>query len=256
MAIREFMPERLCGLWDRLPPAQPVASDSMWFEAWEQNQGMAVYRTMLPTGSETTFTFEHLNDYGQVYLGGTRLATIDRRLGEKKTVAIPAREKPAALEVLVEGMGHINFNIAMETDRKGLFGEMTLGDTCLDQWSVSPLPQSAVDIELSNNMPHLSERPGSYFRAAFNIESSPADTFLDMSKYEKGVVWVNGHNLGRYWSVGPQLRLYCPAPWLKRGRNIIDIIDLELTLPRPIRGCLKRNYDMNNSVTRNANNQW
>jgi hypothetical protein len=256
MVIQELMPERLCGLWDLFPPFQPVASDSMWFEAWEQNQGLAVYRTILPAGSETSFTFEHLNDYGQVYLDGTRLATIDRRLGEKKEVAIPARDEPAALEILVEGMGHINFNIAMETDSKGLFGKMSLGGTLLDQWHVLPLSLSTVDFERPRNMPDLPERPGSHFRATFTLESSPADTFLDMSKYDKGMVWVNGHNLGRYWSVGPQLRLYCPAPWLKKARNVVDIIDLELTLPRPIRGCEKRNYDMTNSVTHNANNEW
>jgi beta-galactosidase GanA len=155
-----------------------------------------------------------------------------------------------------EGMGHINFNIAMESDRKGLFGDMTLGDTRLNQWTVSPLPLSAADVVETKNASDPSERPGSHFRATFTVESSPADTFLDMSKYDKGMVWVNGHNLGRYWSVGPQLRLYCPGVWLKKGKNIVDIIDLELVAPRPIRGCEQRNYDMKNAATRNANNEW
>ena len=84
-----------------------------------------------------------------------------------------------------------------------------------------------------------------------------------MSKWGKGVVYVNGHNLGRYWSqtidgkpVGPQLRLYCPAPFLKRGKNVIDVVELELSEPRPIRGCKERNYDMNGVKTKNLNNQW
>lgn len=62
--------------------------------------------------------------------------------------------------------------------------------------------------------------------------------------------------LGRYWSVGPQFRLYCPASWLKQGVNVIDILDLELTEPRPVRGCVERNYDLKNAATRNANNEW
>ena len=86
-------------------------------------------------------------------------------------------------------------------------------------------------------------RPLSLFRGTFILEFNPADTFLDMSKYEKGMVWVNGHNLGRYWSIGPQLRLYCPAPYLKTGDNVLDIVDLELTVPRQVRGCDERNYD-------------
>ena len=68
-----------------------------------------------------------------------------------------------------------------------------------------------------------------------------ADTFLDMSKWKKGVVWVNGHNLGRYWSIGPQQRLYCPAPWLKKGENFVVILDMDLTEPQPIDGKPNRN---------------
>jgi beta-galactosidase len=56
--------------------------------------------------------------------------------------------------------------------------------------------------------------------------SAVADTYLDMSKWGKGVVWVNGHNLGKYWSIGPQQTLYLPAEWLKHGKN--DIVVLEL----------------------------
>lgn len=63
-----------------------------------------------------------------------------------------------------------------------------------------------------------------------------ADTFLDLSQWKKGVVWVNGHNLGRFWHIGPQQRLYCPAPWLKAGNNEIVVLDLQQTTPAPIAG--------------------
>src|SRR5258705_217331 len=52
------------------------------------------------------------------------------------------------------------------------------------------------------------------------------DTVFDISNYSKGFVFVNGHNLGRYWNIGPQQRLYCPAGWLKKGRNEIIVFDL------------------------------
>jgi hypothetical protein len=256
MKLPEILPERISGLWNLFPSAEAVPADAMWFEAWEQNQGMAIYRTILPAGPEMMFTFENLSDYGQFYLDGKRIATFDRRLGADRSVTIPAREKPTTFEILVEAMGHINFNIAMESDRKGLFGAMKLGNKCLDQWSVSPLALFTAPVAAVKKSFESSVRSGSHFRAIFSIESNPADTFLDMSKFEKGVVWVNGHNLGRYWSIGPQLRLYCPASWLKRGENIVDIIDLELAAPRLIRGCEERNYDMKNAATRNANNTW
>jgi hypothetical protein len=256
MEIADFTPKRLAGLWDLLPPGRSIKPEVMWFEAWEQNQGMAGYRCDVPAGPAGKFTFEHLNDYGQIYLDGKRLATVDRRKGNPKSVDIPAREKPAILEILVEGMGHINFSIAMESDRKGLFGKMKLDGVELDNWKVFPLPLHSEAVARASAVKSPSARPGSQFRGQFTLTEKPADTFLDMSKYEKGTVWVNGHNLGRYWSVGPQLRLYCPASWLRQGVNVVDIVDLELVEPRPLRGCVERNYDMKNAATRNANNEW
>ena len=50
------------------------------------------------------------------------------------------------------------------------------------------------------------------------------DTYLDMSAYGKGYLWVNGHLLGRYWNIGPQQRLYCPGVWMKKGTNTVHIL--------------------------------
>jgi beta-galactosidase len=60
------------------------------------------------------------------------------------------------------------------------------------------------------------------------------DTYVDMTAWTKGVVWVNGHNLGRYWTIGPQHRLYCPAPWLRQGKNEVMVFDLHQTEAAPI----------------------
>jgi len=256
MEIKQFTPIKIAGIWDRFPNPKPLANNAMWFEAWEQNQGLAVYTTTIPAGEATTFTYKHLNDYGQVYLDGKLIKTIIRHKGGKKCVQIPKRTKPTKLEILVEGMGHINFSIAMETDRKGLYGNLKLGNTPLNNWKISPLPLNSKNITTAPKINTPSKRQGSHFRATINIKTTPKDTFFDMSKQGKGFVWVNGHNLGRYWNIGPQLRLYCPASWLKKGKNIIDIIDLEQNTPRPIRGCKTRNYNMKNKKTRNADNVW
>ncbi len=78
-------------------------------------------------------------------------------------------------------------------------------------------------------------RPSLFFRGTFDLDK-PADTFIDMTGYRKGVVWVNGHNLGRYWEIGPQTRLYAPAPFLKAGRNEVVVFDLLKTEATPLRG--------------------
>jgi beta-galactosidase GanA len=74
-----------------------------------------------------------------------------------------------------------------------------------------------------------------FFRGTFRLDRA-ADTFIDMTGYRKGIVWVNGHDLGRYWDIGPQTRLYCPAPWLKAGENVVMVFDLHQTQALPLRG--------------------
>jgi len=79
------------------------------------------------------------------------------------------------------------------------------------------------------------DRPGNFFRGRFDL-GTVGDTYLDLSGWAKGVVWVNGHNLGRYWEIGPQKRLYCPAPFLLKGRNVIVVFDLHQTKAAAVRG--------------------
>jgi beta-galactosidase len=137
------------------------------------------------------------------------------------------------LDILVEGMGHINFGQAT-IDRKGITDRVTLGGMTLMNWDVFLLPlgerwaASLADETVDD------ARPGLFFRGTFRVEK-PADTYVDMSGYRKGVVFVNGHNLRRYWDIGPQRRLYCPAPWLRAGENEVVVFDLLATQAAPIR---------------------
>jgi beta-galactosidase len=87
---------------------------------------------------------------------------------------------------------------------------------------------------LSFNPPADSAGP-SFYRGHFEI-SSPADTFLDLRNWNLGAVWVNGRNLGRYWSIGPQQTLYCPGCWLRKGTNDILVFDLEGGGPKSTAG--------------------
>ena len=70
-----------------------------------------------------------------------------------------------------------------------------------------------------------SESP-SFYICDFNVDE-PGDTFLDFKGWGKGCIFVNGFNIGRFWSVGPQRRLYIPAPLLKKGDNRIVMFETE-----------------------------
>ena len=257
MEIPPFSLKRLAGLWELFPKPKPVPSDRMWFESWGQNQGLAFYRTTLPAGDEAELYCSNIHDYGLIFLDGKFLKKISRRRGKRALVTIPKRSKPAVLEILVEGMGHINFSGGMESDRKGLFGVIKLGKKRITDWQVAPLPlRTPPSLKQRKQSIALGSRLGSYFRGVVVLKTVPQDTFFDMSKYTKGMIWVNGHNLGRYWNVGAQQRLYCPASWLRKGENIIDILDLHMTKPQQIRGCKTRNYLKKGKKTKNADNVW
>jgi beta-galactosidase GanA len=105
----------------------------------------------------------------------------------------------------------------------------------LMNWEVYGYPMDEEFISALKPAGTPGEKPGIFFRGTFELETT-ADTFIDMTNFVKGFVWVNGHNLGRYWEIGPQTRLYCPAPWLKTGENEIIIFDLHRTTPGSIRG--------------------
>ena len=46
-----------------------------------------------------------------------------------------------------------------------------------------------------------------------------------MLAWGKGVIFINGKHIGRYWKVGPQQTLYIPGVWLRKGENKIVIFE-------------------------------
>ena len=71
-----------------------------------------------------------------------------------------------------------------------------------------------------------------YYRFTLNVDAENLqDTFLNMEDWTKGVVWVNGVNLGRYWNIGPQVTLYLPAPFLHAGDNEIIVFEEKEAAP-------------------------
>lgn len=81
----------------------------------------------------------------------------------------------------------------------------------------------------------LSEGMPTVYHGSFALDHT-GDTFLDMRGWSKGIVFVNGINLGRYWKVGPQQTLYLPGAWLRRGSNDVVVFDLDGGAPPTIAG--------------------
>jgi len=208
-------------------PAAKKAQHLQRMELYDQPHGCILYRTQLPAGPAGRLVLTELHDYGLVFLEGKKVATLDRRRNQN-SVPLPARERALRLDLLVEAFGHVNYGGHIH-DRKGITEKAELiapNDTReLTGWEVFNLPLVPSDLAGLKFTAGQPEAPA-FYRASFEL-SVVGDTFLDVSTWGKGMVWVNGHNLGRFWNIGPQQTLYCPGPWLKAGRN--ELVVLELT---------------------------
>ncbi|MEN6310575.1 MAG: beta-galactosidase family protein [Acidobacteriota bacterium] len=220
-------------LFDNLPEAvrspQPRPMESLG-----QNHGLVLYRTTLVGRRSGRLKITDLHDYANVYVDGKYLGTLSRTRGET-AIDIPKSDPPhRRLDILVEAMGRINYGPLL-LDRKGITDRVTLDNMTLMDWEVFGLPLEEDDLAGLRYGAPAAATPGVFYRGAFELAET-GDTYLDMAAWKKGVVWVNGRNLGRYWDIGPQKRLFCPAPFLRVGRNEIVVLDLHLLKPATVRG--------------------
>jgi beta-galactosidase len=209
---------------------KPVRSAKpLTMEELGQPHGIVLYRHKTAQASNGPVEIDRVGDYAIVSVDGRHAGTFDHRLDPKP---LPLSLKSGStLEVLVDAMGHINFGRRMQDDRKGL-SEVRLAGGAVEGWEMFGIPLNAPPV--SGFGPAAPSGPA-FYRGRFNL-AAVGDTYLDMTGWGKGYVWVNGHNLGRYWSVGPQQALFVPAGWLRAGANEIVVLDLEAGRQRTIRG--------------------
>jgi len=192
-------------------------------EAYGQGYGCILYRTKIPAGAAASLEASAIHDFGYVLLDGIRVGVLDRRAAACR-IQIPARSKDSTLDVLVEPMGRINFGPEM-SDKKGLIAPVTLGGSPLKSWKVFSLPLDGKMLSGLKFGPAGADRAPAFWKATVNLPST-GDTFLDMRGWGKGVVWVNGHCLGRFWDIGPTQTAYAPGCWLRVGENDVVILDV------------------------------
>jgi len=213
------------GIFDQLAEGR-VSEQPLTFEDLNQAYGYVLYKTQITGGKKAELKIDGLRDYGIIYIDGKRKGTLDRRLGQESLlIDIPAGKH--TLEIFVENMGRINFGPNLLKNKKGIVGQVSFGGMPLKSWTMYALPFDKVEASKINAVKAKRDSPVLKL-GSFHV-NTPADTYLDLRKWGKGVIWVNGHNLGKYWSIGPQQTIYLPAEWLKKGAN--EIIVLELNKP-------------------------
>lgn len=210
-------------LFDILDKQSPVENDTpMTFEALNQGYGYVLYRRHFNQPINGLMKIDGIADYALVYVNGKKVGELNRVFDKDSiSVDIPFN---GTLDILVENMGRINYGARITENLKGITKPVLINDMEITGgWQMFKLPM--------DKMPDLSKYTASYaqgnpviYGASFEV-SSLGDTFLDMQHWGKGIVFVNGINLGRYWKVGPQQTLYLPGCYLKKGENKIVIFE-------------------------------
>lgn len=210
-------------LEDLSAPVPGVSPRSM--ERLGQNYGYILYRTSLGTEERLQrLRLWKANDRVQVFVDGVPAATLyDRELLEERELDI-SFSKGASMDILVENMGRVNYGPRLEDQRKGIDGGVTVNGHWHSHWLHYPLPLDNLD-RLDFTKEYREGLPG-FYRFVFQVEE-PGDTFLDFSGWGKGCAFLNGFHLGRFWELGPQRRLYIPAPLLKAGGNELILFETE-----------------------------
>ena len=220
---------------DLLNGVDSVVMDSplRTMEELDQGWGSMVYVTTLPeVSTPSVLTLDEGHDFAQVFIDNQYIGKIDRVRNEN-SLQLPAVKQGQELKIVIEAMGRINFGRAIK-DYKGITNSVTISTDIdghemiwnLKRWTILTIPDDyATALKALKNFPSPLTSKAGYYRGHFNLKRT-GDTFLNMEQFGKGQVYVNGHAIGRFWSIGPQQTLYVPGCWLKKGKNEVIVLDV------------------------------
>ena len=211
---------------------EPVASPTpLTFEQLNQGYGYVLYSTHFNQPLKGRLEIPGLRDYATIYVDGERVGELNRCFNQyAMEIDIPFN---ATLDILVENMGRINYGEEIVRNTKGIISPVKINGSEISDWKMYKLPMDRMPALASgepyvykNGSPEvaaLGNKPVLY-EGTFHL-SDTGDTFIDMEDWGKGIIFINGINIGRYWYAGPQQTLYIPDVWLNKGENKIVIYE-------------------------------
>ncbi|WP_248762319.1 beta-galactosidase family protein [Pseudarthrobacter sp. SSS035] len=197
--------------------------------------GFTLYRTRIQISGAAVLDVDEVRDRAQVFLDRQPLGTLSRDHHET-SLALPSNAT-GTLEILVEDQGRVDYGTRLG-ESKGLIGSARINGDVLWEWDVLPLTlhdvrQVTAALEEEPSIPGAPVSGPVFTHGTFDLDN-PADLFLSTDGWTKGVVWINGFCLGRYWSRGPQATLYVPGPLLRKQGNDITILELHAASTRAV----------------------
>jgi beta-galactosidase len=211
-------------------PRKPtlVSAKTVSMEDLNQDYGFVLYRKTFPAGLKGQLELKAARDYtvAVVMINGKTVGTSFVGDGpDSNKIELPETSGPATLDLLVYNLGRISVVVSAQSQhlaRKGLIEGAALNGQDLSGWQIYSLPYENVRNFRASDAAHIGP---TFYRGTFAVEKI-GGTFLDMRNWSMGAVWVNGHNLGRFWDHGGLRSLFLPSEWLKRGKNQIVVLEL------------------------------
>lgn len=159
---------------------------------------------------------------GLVLLNGTPVAVLSPGQSLRLRFDADIVKPTSTLELAIVG--------DMEHAAKALKGCVSLfaGEKCLSEkgdWGFAKWepPTGNAWEPLKKGATRKGDSP-MWWKAAFDVPENPGTLAFDTEGLSKGQVFINGHNLGRYFTatgthkaVGPRTRLTIPESWIKPG---------------------------------------
>ncbi|KAM5245943.1 beta-galactosidase-1-like protein 2 [Ctenodactylus gundi] len=221
-------------LWEMLPyldrptkSIKPISMEQLSVNHGSgQSYGYALYETIIKNGG-FLISLDHVRDRAQVFLNDKYIGVLDHT-NDQLYIKKNSFQGSRTLRILVENQGRLAYGPDISKERKGLIGDIYLDNSPLRKFTIYSLEMK---IYIQRKLPTLWKSvKGKVWGPAFfvtflRIGGFPQDTFMKLKGWNKGVIFVNGRNIGRYWNKGPQQTIYVPGPWLNSGTNEIVVFE-------------------------------
>ncbi len=194
-------------------------------EKLDQGYGYILYKTKVRgPRDEQEVRLQQVHDRGYIYRDRKFLG-IQYRNDKENKVSMAVDKDGNELTVIVENMGRINYGPRLK-DKKGITEGIGFGRNFIYHWDAYPLPFDDVSrVDFKEGVPAFDGEPV-LLKAAFDADEC-CDTFVKLYNFRKGIIILNGKVLSRYWEAGPQRSAYIPAPFLRKGRNELVVVEFE-----------------------------
>uniref|UniRef100_A0A8C2IQ23 Beta-1,3-glucuronyltransferase 1 (glucuronosyltransferase P) b n=1 Tax=Cyprinus carpio TaxID=7962 RepID=A0A8C2IQ23_CYPCA len=217
-------------LWDALPYTHepfksqfPVNMENLPVNNGNgQAYGYTLYETTIIRGGSLK-SGRNIQDRALVFVNQSYIGIFHHKNVE---LAVPDGKEKRTLSLLVENCGRVHYGKDMDNQRKGIVGNILLNHTPLRDFTIYSLDMTTDFIDRApwKSVPNKPSFPG-FFQGRLFVNGYPSDTFMKLPGWGKGVVFINGQNMGRYWDAGPQQALFLPGPFLNSGMNQVIVFE-------------------------------